>query len=169
MLMVRFFILLLILSFVRGDMTELNIGIDGNSQLSSEHEYYVNLLQRFGNAFNEHDSTALVEMMTDDCEFLQSMGSEPAGNKIVGREAVKLAFESTFSNFPDAKWISRSPDFVTYTQNGEWRGVSSWTFVATRKSDGAVFNTNGVDVFTLKDHRIWLKDAYRKDVPPKMP
>ena len=39
----------------------------------------------------------------------------------------------------------------------------------TRKSDGAKFNTYGVDVFTMKNGKIYLKDAYRKDIPPFTP
>ena len=122
------------------------------------------LLKAFGEAFNRHDAQALVDMMTPDCVFRTAMGDTAGGTSVVGREAVKKAFEATFANFPDARWNSRGPDLV-------WgqRGLSEWTFVATRASDGAKFDADGVDVFTFRDGLIAIKDAFRKDRPPALP
>ena len=119
------------------------------------------LLKAFGEAFNAHDAAALVSMMTDDCVFRTAMGPEPHGNAIVGQAAVKAAFEATFAAFPDAQWVPRSPDQVIGN-----RGFSEWTFIATRAADGANFYMDGVDLFILRDGKIAVKDAYRKDRPP---
>lgn len=107
-------------------------------------------------------------MMTEDCVFSMSMGPTgvPSGTKVVGLAEVKAAFDTTFANFPDARWIPRDKDFVAPSDNGLYFGLSPWTFQGTRKSDGAKFDTNGVDVFTMKEGKIYLKDAYRKDIPP---
>ena len=121
------------------------------------------LLKAFGEAFNAHDAAALVSMMTDDCVFRTAMGPEAHGNAIVGQAAVKAAFEATFSAFPDAKWVPRSPDQVVGN-----RGFSEWTFIATRAADGAKFEMDGVDLFILRDGKIAVKDAYRKDRPPTL-
>jgi ketosteroid isomerase-like protein len=119
------------------------------------------LLKAFGEAFNAHDATALVSMMTDDCVFRTAMGPEAHGNAIVGQAAVKAAFEATFAAFPDAQWVPRSLDQVIGN-----RGFSEWTFIATRAADGAKFHMDGVDLFILRDGKIAVKDAYRKDRPP---
>lgn len=119
------------------------------------------LLKAFGEAFNAHDATALVSMMTDDCVFRTAMGPEAHGNAIVGQAAVKAAFEATFAAFPDAQWVPRSLDQVIVN-----RGFSEWTFIATRAADGAKFHMDGVDLFILRDGKIAVKDAYRKDRPP---
>ena len=119
------------------------------------------LLKSFGQAFNRHDADALISMMTEDCVFRMSMGTTPGGNEVIGREAVREAFKQTFANFPDARWIPRAPDFVA----GD-RGVSEWTYQATRKSDGVRFEMAGVDIFTFRDGMIAIKDAFRKERLP---
>ena len=121
------------------------------------------LLKDFGDAFNRHDAQALIEMMTPDCTFKTALGPTREGTVITGQQAVKQAFEATFAAFPDAQWISRGPDVVSGS-----RGVSEWIFKATRASDGAHFDVDGVDIFTFKDDLIHVKDAYRKDRPPVM-
>lgn len=129
--------------------------------MTDQTKQYQSLLKAFGEAFNRHDASALVSMMTPDCVFRTAMGDTSGGNAIVGREAVKKAFEGTFAAFPDARWNARGPDLVV----GD-RGVSEWTFVATRATDGAGFDADGVDLFTFKDGLIATKDAFRKDRPP---
>ncbi len=129
--------------------------------MNSQEAHYRQLLKAFGEAFNRHDAQALVSMMTPDCVFRTAMGDTPGGNSIVGRDAVRKAFEGTFASFADARWHPRGPDLVW-----ENRGLSEWTYVATRTSDGARFEMDGVDVFTFKDGLIAVKDAFRKDRPP---
>ena len=123
-----------------------------------ESEHLEALLKSFGQAFNRHDADALVSMMTEDCIFRMAMGTTPGGNEVKGRKAVREAFKQTFANFPDARWIPRAPDFVA----GD-RGVSEWTYQATRKSDGVRFEMAGVDIFTFRDGLIAIKDAFRKE------
>lgn len=122
------------------------------------------LLKAFGDAFNRHDAQALVDMMTPDCVFRTAMGDSAGGTDIVGRQAVRQAFEATFASFPDARWVSRGLDLALGS-----RGLSEWTFVATRASDGARFEVDGVDVFTFRDGLIAVKDAFRKDRPALSP
>jgi len=153
-------------SLVNSNVIDINGNIDIEQYTES---YYLDLLKKFNEAFNSHDSNALISMMTDDCVFSQSMGSMgiSTGTQIIGPNDIKVAFDTTFNNFPDAKWIPRDNDFVAKgNENGYWYGLSPWIFQGTRKSDGAIFNTNGVDVFTMKNGKIYLKDAFRKDVPP---
>jgi len=122
----------------------------------------VKVLNEFGDAFNRHDSEALVSMTSNDCEFRISAGGHQFGTSIRGKDAVKLAFDQTFSSFPDSKWVPRACNHVVGN-----RGFSEWTFVATRASDNLHFEVDGVDLFTFDiDGRISLKDAYRKDRPP---
>ncbi|MEY2618992.1 MAG: hypothetical protein RL522_1994 [Pseudomonadota bacterium] len=119
------------------------------------------LLKAFGEAFNRHDAQALVDMMTPDCVFRTAMGDTAGGTAITGREDVKKAFEATFASFPDARWVPRGPDLAV-----GHRGLSQWTFMATRASDGARIEADGVDVFTFRGGLIAVKDAFRKDRPP---
>jgi ketosteroid isomerase-like protein len=116
-------------------------------------------LQAFTDAWNRHDLDGLMSFMTDDCVFQTAAGAERCGTRHSGREAVRRAFEQAWLAFPDAQWCN-GRHFV----QGE-RGVSEWTFVGT-KADGTRVEADGCDLFTFRDGRIAVKDAFRKDRPP---
>ena len=54
------------------------------------------ILDSFANAFNAHDADKIISYMTDDCIFEASAGPDVNGEKFVGKEAVKKAFEDIF-------------------------------------------------------------------------
>lgn len=116
-------------------------------------------LQAFDDAWNRHDADALMSFMTEDCTFEASAGSEVCGERFEGRKAVRDAFAQVWATFPDAHW-GNARHFVC----GD-RGVSEWTFTGTRH-DGSRVEVNGCDVFTFRDGKILLKNAYRKNRPP---
>nr|WP_311526904.1 nuclear transport factor 2 family protein [uncultured Ralstonia sp.] len=118
----------------------------------------VALLQAFNDAWNRHDIDALMDFMTDDCEFHAVAGPELTGRCFRGREAVREGFQLAWQTFPDAAWAD-GEHFVS----GE-RGVSESTFRGTR-TDGARIEARMVDVFTFRDGKIAVKNAYRKDRP----
>ena len=113
----------------------------------------------FANAFNAHDVNAILSFMTADCIFEASAGPDVDGEKFVGREAVKKAFESFFITFPDAQW-GDPRHFIS----GD-RDVSEWTFTGT-KQDGSRVEVTGCDLFTFRDVKIAVKNSYRKNRPP---
>ena len=119
-------------------------------------------LQAFTDAWNAHDLDALMSFMSDDCVFQTAGGPEPCGTRFRGREAVRRAFEQAWLVFPDAQWQG-GRHFV----HGE-RGVSEWTFTGT-KSDGTRVEADGCDLFTFRDGRIAVKNAFRKERPPLAP
>lgn len=115
----------------------------------------VQTLEAFSDAWNAHDLQALMSFMTDDCIFQTVSGSYEYGNRFEGREAVRKAFEAAWINFPDAQWLN-GKHFVT----GD-RGVSEWLFVGTGK-DGKRIEADGVDIFTFRGDKIYIKNAFRK-------
>ncbi len=117
------------------------------------------MLQAFADAWNRHDTDALMAFMSDDCVFEASAGPDAAGTRYVGREAVRAGYSEVFATFPDAQW-GGARHFV----HGD-RGVSEWTFTGTR-SDGSRVEVNGCDLFTFRDGQIVLKNSYRKSRPP---
>ncbi len=118
----------------------------------------VAFLKAFNKAWNDHDIEALMSFMAEDCAFYAVGGPDLQGRKFVGREQVREGFELAWKNFPDAQWLD-GEHFVS----GD-RGVSESTFVGTR-ADGARIEARMVDVFTFRDGKIALKNAYRKDRP----
>lgn len=119
----------------------------------------VELLDRFADAWNRHDLDALMSMMTDDCVFEASAGSQVNGHRSEGRDAVRAAYAAVFEAFPDAHWAD--PRHVVAGN----RGVSEWTFTGTQR-DGKRVEVTGCDLFTFRDGRIAIKNSYRKNRPP---
>lgn len=118
----------------------------------------VEMLDAFAQAWNAHDVDALMSFMSDDCVFETAAGPEACGMRHVGREAVRKAFAAVWQNVPDAQWRN-GRHFVC----GD-RGVSQWTFTGTA-ADGSRIETDGVDVFTFRDGKIQVKNAFRKARP----
>ncbi|MDO4636909.1 MAG: nuclear transport factor 2 family protein [Lautropia sp.] len=119
----------------------------------------VAFLEAFSRAWNDHDIDALMGFMTDDCVFHAVAGPDLQGKSFVGRDQVREGFALAWQNFPDAAWLD-ADHFVA----GD-RGVSESTFVGTRR-DGARIEARMVDVFTFRDGKIAVKNAFRKDRPP---
>ena len=117
-------------------------------------------LQSFANAFNAHNVKLIMSHMTYDCVFEASAGPDLNGEKFIGQEQVKKAFESVFETFADAHW-GNARHFVFGN-----RGLSEWVFTGTKK-DGTKVEVKGCDLFTLKDGKIFIKNSYRKNrIPP---
>ncbi len=121
---------------------------------------YYQLLTDFGRAFNRHDADALVAMMTEDACFYAPVGKAVHGNKITGRDAIKSAFTAVWEAMPDAHWQA-GDIFVC-----ENRGLAEWVFSGTGK-DGSRIEAQGCDVFTFRDGKISVKNAFRKQVNPE--
>jgi ketosteroid isomerase-like protein len=113
-------------------------------------------LQSFVDAFNAHDIKAIMLHMTEDCVFQASAGQDADGEKFIGQEAVKNAFEIVFATYPDARW-NNPKHFIS----GD-RGFSEWIFTGT-KQDGTKVEVTGCDLFTFKDGKIAIKNSYRKN------
>jgi steroid delta-isomerase-like uncharacterized protein len=116
---------------------------------------YVRLLQTFNDAWNRHDIDALMNCMADECVFHGVAGPDALGRTFKGRDAVRKGFALAWETFPDASWKD-GEHFVS----GE-RGVSESTFRGT-KADGSRIEARMVDVFTFRDGKIAVKNAYRK-------
>jgi ketosteroid isomerase-like protein len=119
----------------------------------------VEFLKAFGDAWNRHDIEALMSMMDDDCVFHAVAGPDLMGKSFVGRDEVRAGFELAWKTFPDAAWLD-GDHFVV----GD-RGVSETTFCGT-KADGTRIEARMVDVFTFRNGKIAIKNAFRKDRPP---
>ena len=116
-------------------------------------------LQAFADAWNRHDIDALMAFMADDCAFHGVAGPELLGRSFIGRDAVREGFMLAWQTCPDASWT----DGVHWVHGD--RGFSESTFRGTR-ADGMRIEARMVDVFTFRDGRIAVKNAFRKDRPP---
>ncbi len=111
-------------------------------------------LDAFATAWNRHDTDAILSMMTPDCIFQTSLGSQAHGTRHVGQQAVRRGIEEVFRTFPDAQWNG-----PTHFLAGD-RGLTQWVFTGTGPN-GRV-EVEGCDVFTFHDGKIAVKDSFRK-------
>ena len=109
-------------------------------------------------AFNRHDVDAVMTHFADDCVFYTVAGDSVYGSKVEGAAAIAQSFSAVWAAMPDAHWDHHS-HFVT----GD-RAVSEWTFSGTNK-DGQRVEAQGADLFTLRDGKIIVKQALRKQRP----
>ena len=116
-------------------------------------------LADFAAAWNRHDLDALMGFMHDDCVFHAVAGPDQLGRTFSGRAEVADGFKAAWTTLPDAAWLD-GDHFVT----GD-RGVSECTFKGTQ-ADGTRIEARMVDVFTFKDGKILVKNAFRKNRPP---
>ena len=119
----------------------------------------VETLKAFNEAWNRHDLEALMAFMTEDCQFHAVAGPGELGRSFVGIDEVRQGFALAWQTCPDAQW-TEGVHFVV----GD-RGVSESTFRGTRAADGLRIEARMVDVFTFRDGRIAVKNAFRKDRP----
>ena len=113
------------------------------------------LLDAFADAWNRHDTDAILSMMARDCIFEASRGPDVKGTVYKGQDEVRRGVDEVFATFPDAQW-NGPRHFVA----GD-RGVSEWVFTAT-SPDGSRVEVQGCDVFTFRNGKIAVKNSYRK-------
>jgi ketosteroid isomerase-like protein len=115
----------------------------------------VAVMKAFGDAFNRHDLDAIMALMTVDCVFDSFAGPDICGTHFEGQDEVRRGFTRIWEVCPDAKF-SETRSFISGT-----RGVSEWLFTGTI-ADGEYIEVNGCDLFTFRDGKIAVKDAFRK-------
>lgn len=110
-------------------------------------------VQHFLQVWSSHDVDAIMNLMTDDCEFEPS--SRAWGTHYQGTAAVRSAIEGLFKLAPDIQWR-----VVRYFAVGDEIVIE---VLATGTDDkGEPFEIPACDLLTLKDGKIASKRAYRK-------
>jgi taurine dehydrogenase small subunit len=109
-------------------------------------------------AFNRHDIEGVMKCFADDCVFYTVGGPKAYGSKVEGTEAIARAFTAVWTAMPDAHW-----DHHSHFVHGD-RAVSEWTFSGTN-ADGSRIEAQGADLFTVRDGKIIVKQALRKNRP----
>lgn len=109
-------------------------------------------VDRFNEAFNQHDVDAVMAAMTPDCVFEDT--SPPHGARHEGAPAVRAAWEAFFAASPTAHF-----DAEDVIVAGD-RCVVQWHYTWTDDQGGG--SVRGVDVLRVRDGRIAEKFAYVK-------
>ena len=110
-------------------------------------------VDRFNEAFNRHDVSAVMDMMTEDCVF-DSTRPPPDGERFEGQVAVRRFWEEFFRRSPEARFETEEM-FAA----GD-RCVVRWVYHWVR--DGTPGHIRGVDVFRVRDGKVAEKLSYVK-------
>ena len=113
------------------------------------------MLRDIAAGFDEHDLDRIMRHFADDAVFEAPRGSDPWGQRVVGREAIREAFAARFSGIPDVRYRD-DEHFVA----GD-RGASAWTLSGTT-TDGQRVEVRGCDLWTFRDGKVVKKDSYWK-------
>ena len=111
------------------------------------------VIDRFNEAFNQHDADALTLLLTDDTVF-EDTSPAPDGRRIEGKAAVVGFWREWFARNPDAMF--EAEDVIV---SGD-RAVVRWVYRKLRS--GQPWHLRGVDVFTVRDGKVAAKLAYVK-------
>ena len=115
------------------------------------------LLKEILDAFNRHDLDAIMEYFAEDCTFDFPRGTEPYGQRFVGKKNVREALATRFKGIPD----------VHYGDDLHWvagdRGVSEWTLTGTDIT-GKPIQVRGCDHWEFQNGKVIRKDSYWKIV-----
>ncbi len=122
--------------------------------MSSSPKMTIERLKAFDDAWGRKDIDALMEFVTDDCEYHASVGPEP-GERFVGKDEVRRGFQALLNR--DAGSESLPGKLYVYGD----RGVVEWFYKSTDES-GRTTVVRGCDLFEFVGDKISLKNAFRK-------
>ena len=114
----------------------------------------IEVINRFNEAFNRHDVSTMMTMMTDDCIFDNTYPS-PDGERFEGQEAVRHFWEEFFRSSPDA--VFEAEEMFALGDRCVIRWRYNW-----KNADGSPGHVRGVDVFSVRDGKVAEKLAYVK-------
>ena len=112
-------------------------------------------IRRFNAVWDEHDIDGIAEMFTDDAIFEASFGSEPHGERAVGKAAALKQAAAIFKRIPDLRFAE-----LRHFVSDAFAVVESVTTGTPR--GGTPFEVHLVDVLTIRDGKIAAKRSYRK-------
>ena len=110
-------------------------------------------IDRFNQAFNNHDADALASLLTDDTVF-EDTSPAPDGQRIEGKTAVVAYWRTWFTRNSDAHFEAEET-----IASGD-RAVVRWVYRKVR--NGQPWHLRGVDIFKVRDGKVAAKLAYVK-------
>jgi ketosteroid isomerase-like protein len=123
----------------------------------SEASRLVELAKALLAAFNAHDLDRIMDFFADDCSLSMPRGPDPAGQRYVGKAAVRVGLAGRFEGLPD----------VHYGDDRHWgcgnMVVSEWLLTGTR-SGGEIVRVRGCDHYEFRHDKVIRKDSYWKIV-----
>ncbi len=122
-------------------------------------------IDRYNDAWNDHDVGTIVSMHTDDSVFENHV----TGDVNVGRDQIARAIQGIFSVFPDLRFETRRAyirdDLVVqeWTARGTHEGMMTRSGIEVQPT-GRKVDYKGMDVIPIRDGLVARKDVYSDSV-----
>lgn len=118
----------------------------------------MDLLRRFGKAFNKGDIDGILACVTGDFEWRLASGPDAPDGKVVrGKEAVRRALEERDREIAEMRFSETEVTVADDRVFGSFRATG-------RTRDGRAIDRRGLDIYRIRDGKIALKDSYWKQV-----
>lgn len=112
-------------------------------------------VEKFLEPWNEHDVEGAMSLMTDDCVWEITRGSEPCGTRFEGSKAVRGAITDAFRAMPDIRYglvhSNFGPDLVVIE-----------LLVTAMLAGGRPAKFQACDIMTIRGGKVAVKRSYRK-------
>ncbi len=118
-------------------------------------------LDRYQQAWSDHDPDAIVSMMTPDGVFEASTGPDPWGTRHVGREAIRQGIIDGMAKVEEPNTLLLHHERYIVGNHA----FTTWTSSYTRP-DGQEVCVHGCDFYEFRDGLVHKKIAYRKNEFP---
>jgi steroid delta-isomerase-like uncharacterized protein len=122
-------------------------------------------IERYNNAWNDHDVEAIVDMHTTDSVF----ENHTTGDVNVGRDAICSAIRGIFTVFPDLRFETRRAYIRDNLVVQEWTARGTHLGKMNRaglevEPTGKTVEYRGLDVIPIEDGLVARKDVYSDGV-----
>jgi steroid delta-isomerase-like uncharacterized protein len=122
-------------------------------------------IERYNNAWNDHDVEAIVDMHTTDSVF----ENHTTGDVNVGRDAIGSAIRGIFTVFPDLRFETRRAYIRDNLVVQEWTARGTHLGKMNRaglevEPTGKTVEYRGLDVIPIEDGLVARKDVYSDGV-----
>jgi steroid delta-isomerase-like uncharacterized protein len=125
----------------------------------------VEFMERYNDAWNDHDVEAILELHTDDSVF----ENHTTGDVNIGREAIGEAIRGIFTVFPDLKFETRRAYIRENLVVQEWTARGTHLGKMNRaglevEPTGKTVEYRGLDIIPIEDGLVARKDVYSDGV-----
>ena len=128
--------------------------------MSADRAPVMALLRAFGKAFNAGDVDGILACVTDDFEWRLASGPDaPDGRIVRGKDAVRRALAERDAQIRSVRFSETEVFVVEGQVIGRFRATGVY-------ASGAPLDIRGVDLYTIRDGRIAVKDSYWKRIEP---
>lgn len=118
----------------------------------------MDLLRRFGKAFNSGDVETILDCVTEDFEWIMAEGPIPPDGRIVrGKTELSESLAHRAKQIPDIRFSETEVFGAADRVVGTFRARGRYT-------SGKVLDVRGCDIYVIRDGKIAQKNSFWKQI-----